>query len=63
MSTEELLLVAKIFAYVMGNTSVTLTECDKEATKQLIKRMANQRYDWTPRQKEEFKKFVDLVVN
>ncbi len=62
MSVDELLLVAKIIAYVTGNTTVSLSDCDKDAAKLLIKRIANQRDDWTPKQKEEFKKLVDVVV-
>ena len=62
MSTDELLLVAKIFAYVIGNPSVTLTQLDKDAAKTLIKKVANERYDWSPKQKDEFMKLVDVMV-
>ena len=62
MSTDELLLVAKVFAHVVGNPAVTLTDLDKDAAKVLIKKMADQRYDWSPNQKDEFKKLVDLVI-
>ncbi len=62
MSADELLLVAKIFAHVMGNPTVAISDLDKESAKVLIKKMADQRYDWAPNQKDTFKKFVDLVV-
>ena len=37
LSPDEMLLIARIFAYVMGDSSVKLTELDKDATKCLIK--------------------------
>ena len=62
LSMDESLLIAKIFASVMGDSSVKLTELDKDAAKNLIKRIADQRYDWSLEQKEKFKFFVDAIV-
>ena len=63
MSMDDILLIAKIFAYVMGDTSVTLTNLDKDAAKSLIKRLVDNRYDWTPEQREFFKMFTDSVIS
>lgn len=63
MSMDDILLIAKIFAYVMGDTSITLTNLDKNAAKLLIKRLVDNRYDWTPEQRELFKMFTDSIIN
>ena len=55
--------MAKVFAYAMGDRTITLTEVDKDAAKSLVKKMSDQRYDWLPEQREQFKMFVDIVVN
>ena len=62
MSVDDALLIAKIIAYAMGDSSVTLTELDKNATKALVKKIADQRYDWLPEHRERFKMFADAVM-
>jgi len=63
LSSDEYLLIAKILAHVLSNTAITLTEADKEAAKQLIKKMADQRYDWSCEKREQLKLLVDAVVD
>lgn len=62
MSISDTLLVAKVFAYVMGDNSITLTDADKDAAKSLIKRIADQKYEWSLDQREQFKMFVDVFM-
>ncbi len=62
LAITDILLITKIFACVMGDKSITLTELDMEAAKMLIKKLADQRYDWTSEQREQFKMFVDMVL-
>ena len=62
LSMDDALLVTKICAHVMGDKSISLTEADKEATGSLIKKMVDHRYDWTPDQSEQFKRFTDIVI-
>ncbi len=61
LSYEEQLLVARIIAYAMGNKAISLSDIDKESAKKLLKKMADQRNDWTPEQREQFKALVDAV--
>ena len=62
MSVDEVLLIVKIIAYSTGDSSVTLNELDKDAAKALVKKIADQRYDWLPEQREQFKMFVEAVM-
>lgn len=62
LSMDDTLLVTKICAHVMGDKSISLTKADKEATRSLIKKMVDHRYDWTPDQREQFKCFTDIVI-
>ena len=62
MSADEILIMAKVFAYVMGDSSVTLTDIDKASAKYLIKKIAERRYNWTPAQKEQFKLLVESII-
>lgn len=60
MSLEEMMLCAKFFAYAMGDRSVSLRETDKELAVDMLKRMAEQRWDWTEQQKQQYKILVDV---
>ena len=60
MSLEEMMLCAKIFAYAMGDRSVSLRKADKESAVNMLKRMADQRWDWTDQQKQQYKMLVDV---
>ncbi|MBR4733324.1 MAG: hypothetical protein IK081_11210 [Lachnospiraceae bacterium] len=59
MTIEEMMLCAKIFAFAMGDRNVSMTQLDKDAAYAMLKRMADQRLDWTEAQKEQFKALVD----
>ena len=59
MTIDEMMLCAKIFAYAMGDRSVSVTQLDKDAAYGMLKRMADQRWDWTEAQKEQYKALVD----
>lgn len=60
MTLEDTMLCAKIFAYAMGDRSITLNPKDKYFALELLKKMADQRWDWTDDQKEQFKALVDI---
>lgn len=60
MTPDEIILFAKIMAYLSGDKTITLTEIDRDAAMEALKRMADQRIDWNQQQKELFKFLVDL---
>ena len=60
-SYDEAILIAKIFAYAFGDKNVELTELDKSMAYDLIKKMVDQRADWTKQQKEQYKALVDVI--
>ena len=47
MTINEILLFAKILAFAFGDRSVTVTDLDKKMAADALKRMADQRMDWT----------------
>ncbi len=61
MNIEEILLFAKILAYLSGDKSINITSLDKEQACSALKRMANQNMNWSPQQREWYKAFVDFV--
>ena len=60
MTLDEAILCAKMFSYAMGNRSVSLTQMDKEAAFTMLKRIADQRWDWTEEQKQQYKTLAEL---
>ena len=60
LSIEEMMLCAKIFAYAMGDRSISMTQLEKDEALALLKRMTDQRWDWTEQQKTQFKTWIDL---
>ena len=62
LTVDEAILVAKIFACLMGDGSVVLTDLDRDAAKSLLKRIADHRYDLLPEQRELMKVFVDMAI-
>lgn len=60
MTLEEIMLCAKIFAVAMGNKSIAITRVDKDAAVNMLKRMADQSWNWTEQQKEYYKFMVDI---
>lgn len=61
MTINEILLFAKILAFASGDRTVTVTDLDKKMATEALKRMADQRYDWTDQQREQYKMLVDVV--
>ena len=61
MTINEILLFAKILAFASGDRSVTVTDLDKEMATEALKRMADQRMDWTEQQREQYKLLVGFV--
>lgn len=60
MTLEEMMLCAKVFAYAMGDRSISLNQTDKDLAVSMLKSMAYQRCDWTEEQKSQFKALVDV---
>ena len=60
MTFDEMVLFAKIVAYVSGDKSVNLTDVDKDMAFNTLKKMTDCRYDMTEQQKKEFKAVIDL---
>lgn len=60
MNAEELIILAKMIAYAMGDSSVKLTDLEKEMAFSMLKRNADRRIDWTEQQKEQYKELVDI---
>lgn len=61
LTINEILLFAKILAYASGDRTVTVTDIDKKIAAEALKRMADQRMDWTLEQREQYKMLVDVV--
>ena len=61
MTINEILLFAKILAFASGDRTVTVTDLDKKMATEALKRMADQRYDWTEQQREQYKLLVDVI--
>ena len=60
MTLEEAMICAKLFAYAMGDRSISLSQVDKDSAFALLKRMADQKWDWNEQQKQQYKVFVDI---
>ena len=60
MTFEEMILFAKIVAYVSGDRTVNLTDVDKDMAFNTLKKMTDGRCDMTEQQKKEFKAVIDL---
>ncbi len=60
MNLEESMLCARIFAYSIGDRCVSLNQIDKDATVAMLKRLADQRWDWNEQQKQEFKGLLEF---
>jgi hypothetical protein len=60
LNFEEMIVVAKMIAYSMGDRSVILTDMDKNISFELMKKMIDQRLDMNKQQKEQFKIMLDL---
>ena len=61
MTINEILIFAKILAFASGDRTVNVTDLDKKMAADALKRMADQRMDWTGQQREQYKLLVDVV--
>lgn len=61
MSINEILVFAKILSFVSGDGTVTITDADKKMAAEALKRMADQRFEWTEQQKQQYKMLVDVI--
>lgn len=61
LTFDEMVLYAKILAYMMGDASIVLSDKDKDIALSLLKKMIDQRIDMTEQQKEQFKFSVDVL--
>ncbi len=61
MTPNDIMLIAKVFACAMGDRSMSLSQADKEYASELLKRLADNRSDWTDHQKIEYKMLVEMV--
>ena len=61
MNIIEILLFAKILAYVSGDRSVTITDIEMEMAADALRRLADQRVDWTQEQREQYKAMVSII--
>lgn len=61
MTITEILIFAKILALVSGDRSVKVTDVEKKIATDALRRIADQRMDWTQEQREQYKKLVDVV--
>lgn len=59
MTLEEMMLFAKICAYVMGDESITLDQLDRDAAIIMLKKMADNTSNWNETQKQLFKMCLD----
>ena len=59
ISMEEMMLFAKIFAYAMGDKSISLNQIDKDAAFSVLNRMADQKWNWTEQQKANYKALLE----
>lgn len=55
---------SKAYCALLGLTSpLSVSKCEKDLAYEAIKKMADNRYDWTHEQKELYKLLVDYVKN
>ena len=61
MNITEILIFAKILAAVSGDRTVRVTSVEKKIAADVLRRMADQRFNWTQTQREQYKMLVDVV--
>ena len=60
LTFDEAMLLAKAVAYALGDRSVSFNNVDKELAVSRLKKIADQRLDWTLQQKEQYKALLDI---
>lgn len=61
MTINEILVFAKILSFASGDRNVIITDADKKMAAEALKRMADQRFEWTEQQKQQYKMLVDVI--
>ena len=61
MTITEILIFAKILAAISGDRTVAVTDLENKIAADALKRIADQRIDWTQQQKAQYKTLVDVV--
>ena len=61
MNITEILIFAKILAAVSGDRTVMVTSVEKKIAADVLRRRADQRFNWTQPQREQYKMLVDVV--
>lgn len=61
MTITEILIFAKILAAISGDRTVAVTDLEKKIAADALKRIADQRIDWTQQQKAQYKTLVDVA--
>lgn len=54
-------LFTKILAYVSGNRSVTITDIEMKMAADALRRLADQRFDWTQEEREQYKAMASII--
>lgn len=60
LTADEVIILSKMTARVLGDTSVVITDTEKEVAFESLKKMVDSRHDWTQAQKEQYKFIVDI---
>ena len=61
MNPEEVLSITKIIACFFGDKTVVITDFDKKVACDALKKMADNKYNWTSQQKESYKMLVEYL--
>lgn len=62
MNFYDILSVAKLFAIATGNANhITMSSTELEIASETLKKLADERRDWTTEQKEYYKLLVDYI--
>lgn len=61
LTSDELLLIAKLLAFAFGEKSITLNEADKEVASRLLNKIVDNRIDLTYEQKEQLKALIEII--
>ena len=61
INPEEVLAITKITAYFFGDKTIEVTKIDKKVACEALKKMADNKSDWTRQQKESYKQLVEYL--
>lgn len=61
MNFYEFISFAKLFSLAYGGSNITLTEEEGEVVSEILKRMSDDRMDWTSQQRDLYKGMVDFA--